>query len=378
MPQNNRILLVDDEPRNLKILRIRLEKDFELKEAQSGEEALQVIEEFAPALVLLDIMMEGIDGYEVTRRIREVQSLRGTKIVLVSGKAMIDEKLMGYHAGADDYITKPFNGEELKAKVTVFTNLYNLENQLRKINQDLEAEVTRRCDQLLGAERLASIGLLSAEIVHNLKNPLTIIMFNANLLEREIGNNPRLTKITSASNKILEIIKSVLITSPSDIQDEYENVSVTAVIKEELDFLNLQSEFKHSIQKKINFNSEFSIYGARIQLAQILGNLIKNAAEAMIESSDKTVTITTETIGNDNFIRIADTGEGISKENLDKIFESQFSTKDGKNGKPLGNGLGLPYVKKTIEALGGQITVQSKLGQGTEFTLRFPVSLQAS
>ena len=114
-PARSRILAVDDNCRNLDILRLILEDHFALETATSGERALALAPVFEPDLILLDIMMPGIDGYETCRRLRAEARLRGTKIIMVSAKAMVSERLEGYEAGADDYVTKPFDDEELLA-----------------------------------------------------------------------------------------------------------------------------------------------------------------------------------------------------------------------------------------------------------------------
>lgn len=120
MAKKTKILVVDDDPMNLKFLKEILSDQYNVESALSGEEALEIIFEFMPEILLLDIMMPGIDGYEVCKRIRANKKLANMKILLVSAKAMLNEKLMGYEVGADDYITKPFEHEELLAKIKIF------------------------------------------------------------------------------------------------------------------------------------------------------------------------------------------------------------------------------------------------------------------
>jgi two-component system sensor histidine kinase/response regulator len=124
---SNRILIVDDDPLNVAILEEVLEEGFTLATASSGVEALRVAAEFKPDLFLLDIMMPEMDGYETCRRLRQNPELRFVKIILISAKAMLSERLKGYEAGADDYVTKPFDHAELLAKVKVFLRLKSTE-----------------------------------------------------------------------------------------------------------------------------------------------------------------------------------------------------------------------------------------------------------
>ena len=120
MQRQSRILLVDDNPTNLAILAEMLGDEYRWEAATSGEEALEIAPDFQPDLILLDVMMPGINGYETCRRIRANPALRNVKIVMVSAKALVSERLEGYDAGADDYLTKPFDEEELLAKVRVY------------------------------------------------------------------------------------------------------------------------------------------------------------------------------------------------------------------------------------------------------------------
>ena len=125
--QYSRILIVDDNPIMMAILEELLGDAYLLKTAGSGEEALAIAPHFQPALVLLDILLPGIDGYETCRRMRDLPGLHGTKILMLSAGTLVDERLQGYQAGADDYITKPFDPGELLAKVRVYLRLQSVE-----------------------------------------------------------------------------------------------------------------------------------------------------------------------------------------------------------------------------------------------------------
>jgi DNA-binding response OmpR family regulator len=112
MEVQGKILTVDDDPNNIAVVEELLEDSYDLKTAASGQEALEITRDFRPDIILLDIVMPGLNGYEVCRRLREHYTPQQTKIIMVSARAMVSERLEGYQAGADDYITKPFNGDE--------------------------------------------------------------------------------------------------------------------------------------------------------------------------------------------------------------------------------------------------------------------------
>jgi len=119
MQIKKKILVVDDDPNNIVIVGELLGDDYDLKTATTGEEALEITLHFLPDIILLDIMMPGIDGYDVCRRLREHSTLQYAKIIMVSAKAMVSERLKGYEVGANDYLTKPFEEDELLEKVRV-------------------------------------------------------------------------------------------------------------------------------------------------------------------------------------------------------------------------------------------------------------------
>ena len=117
MQTQEKILAVDDDPNNITILEELLDDSYDLKISSNGEQALALAREFRPDMILLDIMMPGMNGYELCRRMREHEALRDTKIIMLSARAMSSEQLEGYRAGADDYVTKPFDCDELLKKM---------------------------------------------------------------------------------------------------------------------------------------------------------------------------------------------------------------------------------------------------------------------
>ncbi len=166
MEKRGRILLVDDNPLNLDILRKILRKDYELALAEDGEACLRLLPEFLPQLVLLDIMMPGIDGYEVCRRIKTSSMGAFIQVILVSGKGSTAERLEGYAAHADDYVVKPFDHDELVSKVRVQFRLCEAQqqlsaarDQLQRYARDLERAVSRRTLQLAATQDMVVFAL---------------------------------------------------------------------------------------------------------------------------------------------------------------------------------------------------------------------------
>jgi signal transduction histidine kinase len=366
------ILVVDDEPRNLRIIQKALEKKYELDFAEDGESALEKIKDNTPAIILLDIMMPGIDGYEVCRKVREGLGNKLIKIILVSGKAMVEERLKGYEVGANDYVVKPFIKEELEAKVKVFLELYRAETKLLHINNSLEEEIVKRTDQLLKSEKMAFIGMHSAEIVHNLKNPLAIIKGYGQILQKKDPDNKYAPLIMSGVDKLELIIKSILETTRVNFDDEKQKVDINKIVKSELEVLNINLDYKHEVVTHLELNEVSTVIGSPGHFSQIFGNLFSNANDAMFECRKKELRI--KTCEDEDFVKvlIADTGCGITEENLEKVFEPLFTTKSREKdeGGPVGTGLGLASCKRMIEGYGGTINIRSIVGEGTEFEVK--------
>ena len=142
-----RILIVDDDEKNIKLLRIMLGDTYDIDTATNGREGVEKALEVIPDIILLDIMMPEMDGYAACRAIREEKSLKMVKIILLSAKAFLKDRLDGYEAGADDYLSKPFEESELHSKIRVFWRLVQTEKRLRDWNTDLEMEVARRTSE---------------------------------------------------------------------------------------------------------------------------------------------------------------------------------------------------------------------------------------
>jgi two-component system sensor histidine kinase/response regulator len=140
MQVQGKILTVDDDPNNITIIEELLDDNYELKTATSGEEALEIAQQFRPDIILLDIMMPGMNGYEVCRKLREHCTSEYTKIIMVSARAMVSERLEGYKSGADDYITKPFDGDELLAKIKLYMELKPAE-EMNHINCEIATSI---------------------------------------------------------------------------------------------------------------------------------------------------------------------------------------------------------------------------------------------
>jgi len=374
MSRKNKILIVDDSRSIVAAMVDILKDDFDIQIAYSGEEALKIIKDFKPDLLLLDVVMTGINGYEVCRKIRSEGSYGYTKIIMVSSKTMLEELLKGYEAGADDYIGKPFKEEELLAKVRVFMRLKSVEDELKRVNSILDEQVRVRTKQLLDAEKMAVIGRYAAGIVHNLNNPLQAIMGNAELLSMKHPDNQNIMNLRKAAAQMKKIISSILSTSYKESGTEYTFISLNEVLNDQIELFKANPFFKHQIQIQINLSDLPAYGGIYHHFSQSFGNLIKNAVDAMYKSKTRILSVSTAVLNEYIIIKISDTGHGIPPAKMDKIFNPFFTTKplSASDERPTGTGLGLASAKEMIGSYGGDILVESEIGKGTTLTIKLP------
>ena len=346
----NKVLIVDDDILNLEILEEILTEFCNVKTAQSGYEAFEVLPSFMPDLILLDIMMPGMDGYEVCKKIRSEEKYNYIKIILVSGKAMLEERLEGYNAGADDYITKPFIDEELEAKVKVFLKLKRSE------------EVDRIKGDLL---RVFS---------HETRTPLNGILLSAELLmdDEALSSESKeyVNVINESGKRLLEFVQKTtfLCDLKSGIELNLTNESLEMHIKNSLIKVDRHLK-KKNITLSLNLESDILLNADWGMMVKVFVYILENA----IKFSNNNSTVHFETTKEDNYckILIKDNGKGIDPEWIDKIF-NEFAIKDVMHHQK-GLGLSLAISRNIVELHGGTIDVKSTKGSGATFIITIPV-----
>lgn len=382
MSKKQQILIVDDEPRNVRIIIEVLEDLVEIKTAVSGEEALEALKVYKPDLVLLDIMMPGIDGYEVCRQIRKNPSLALTKVILVSGKAMIDERLMGYGCGADDYMTKPFVPEELLAKANVFLRLTRMESEVIELNHNLEQRVQERTEQLLNTEaklitsaKMAALGEMAGGIAHEINTPLSTVRMVAEQIE-ELVQDAELDRVTIAQKtqvisntvqRISVIISGLRSFSRDGSKDCLGWVPVQRVVTDTLALCGEKIKYNSIDIDVEQITDDIKIQCRSVQISQVLLNLISNACDAVADQNERWIKISAQKQSGVVKIFVSDSGQGIPEKVRDKIFQPFFTTKEIGRG----TGLGLSISKGIIESHGGSLSVDSS-SQNTRFVIQIP------
>lgn len=375
MEKKFKILVIDDSPSIVEFMKEILQPEYTVQSAPSGEAALEILKNYAPDIILLDVAMGGMNGYEVCSAIRAKGNHGFVKIIMISSGASLKERLKGYESGADDYLPKPFKEEELLAKVRVFLRLKNVEDQLKAVNDQLHDQVKIRTKQLIDAEKMAAIGRYAAGIVHNLNNPLQVIMGTSQLLSMKNPNDKNIMRQRKAAAEMKQIIASILQTGFLDSKNESVNINLNDVLTKQIDLMRANPFFKHQVKTVLDLQPLPPYRGLYSHFSQSLGNLLKNAVEAMYGCQRRILTVSTSADKENINIRIADTGQGIEPDSMQRIFDPFFTTKPltAHDDRPTGTGLGLASAKEMIESYSGKILVKSVVGTGTIFEVQLPI-----
>ncbi|HNC44418.1 MAG TPA: response regulator [Acidobacteriota bacterium] len=370
MPQP-KILIVDDNAKNRAICEEILMDEYELCHAVDGVEALEKVPVFQPDLILLDLMMPRMDGYEVCRRLKSDPHTTHVMIVCVSAKGQTAEIVEGFQAKADDYIVKPFSEEELLARVRAALRLKLTQDELKRVNTNLEEIVAKRTAQLIEAERLAVIGRNVAQMAHNFRGALTTITLSAQLGAAGVGEpKEHFSRVERSAQNIIKVIATTLTRIKQKETIHPEPTDINAILQSIQEFLDLDARYKTCQEKSFILAEGLpSVTGIPGDFQQIFENLIYNALDAMEESVRRTLHVRSYWNQTESavMVEIKDSGSGISEANLARIFDPLFTTKSS------GTGLGLASCQQLLETYGGCIRVESIPGEGSTFTVLLPV-----
>lgn len=402
----NTILIVDDNATNLGVLfEYLMAKGFKVLVAQSGEDALNLLDEVLPDMILLDILMPGIDGFETCRQIKTRTATADIPIIFMTAVSDTIDKVKGFDLGAVDYITKPFQHEEVLARVETQLTLQRLKKRLQKkndelaeANRNLEKLLSEKTSQLIQQEKSAIIGRMLQGIIHNLKTPLAVIKNSTSVIRRKMtklknaGAYEQLNDkcasmlasmaedtetVTRAYAHIITIVDNLMAKSRMDQEEDFANININKLLEQELAFFKANAQFKHNTKKIVDFDTVIEaqpmIY---TNVAQVVENLIHNALDAMWNADTQQLTITTRQDEKNIYVDISDTGMGIPADKINKIFTPFYTTKpargDEQTGEPTGTGLGLHTCVELLKPLNGRLSVTSEPGKGSTFTIELP------
>lgn len=349
---NQTILIVDDNIDTVELLRKRLKAEgYNTEEAYDGEEALKKVYEVYPDLIILDVMMPKMDGYEVCQRLKTDDRTKFIPIIMLTAKSDVESKVKGLDIGADDYVPKPFDYRELSARV--------------------RSLITRKetAEKVIEEEKTESVRKLIDSLSHEIRNPIVSIAGFTKKVYDNLPpgdpNKPYLMTILQEAERLERLLKEILNLKMIAI-GFLENVNPKIAIEEILEELEKEIEDK-AIEVETDFKDVPSFYIDKEHFKIVLRNIIKNAIEAMEKSEKRLLKISLEQVKNEIEIRISDTGKGIPKELIKKIFDPFFTS------KVYGPGLGLSVALTIVQYYKGFISVESEPGKGSTFIIRIPV-----
>ena len=365
------ILIVDDSPQNIISLQKVLEKNnFEVDTASSGEEALKKILKKSYVLIILDVQMPGMDGFEVAEAISGYSKAKETAIIFLSAAtANINLITKGYSSGGLDYISKPVDMNILLLKVKTFYRIYEQSRALNEMQVALRAEIEFRKEAERKKDEFISIAS------HELKTPMTSIKGYIQLLERSLDKNDKetiRTRLHKVQNQIEKL--NLLITDLLDIS-KIESGKLK-FNKKYFAFDNLldhiievmqQSNPHVRILKKGEFEAD--IYADEMRIEQVIINFITNAIKYAPDGEE--IHITTEMRGDDIYFSVRDFGIGMSQEHQQKVFEKFYRIEET-SARFQGLGIGLYICQEIIERHNGIIGANSIPDEGSEFYFQIP------
>ena len=344
-----RILIVDDEEYNLLIVSkiLELNVDCQFKTVSTGQEALSVIEDFDPDIVLLDVRMPEMDGYEVCRGIRQGAIAQYAKIIMISGLSSIDERLEGYAAGADDYITKPFVKEELLAKIQVYSKLSRMEE--------------------VDSMKKTAMGILS----HEARTPLNGILMGSELLADLPSLDDDAKKyallIKDSGTRIKNLVDKI--SRYCELQDGVQLVLEERAVRGEIrELIGLHSSHPTKAQIDLTANESLSLLSDWELLREAISHLLGNALERNPDGG-KIQVVVEETAGGVQ-ISVIDQGKVVSPGFCEKVFEGLYTPDLMHHHR--GTGLGLAITKEIASLHGGEVSCQAMEQGGAVFSLYLP------
>jgi two-component system, sensor histidine kinase and response regulator len=365
------LLVVDDDPANRDVLSRRLtQQRHEVRTASNGVDALQLVREAAFDLVLLDILMPDMDGYEVLNHIKADVRLQHIPVIMISALNEVQSVVRCIEAGAEDYLAKPFDATLLKARIGA-----SLE---KKRGRDRESVLFEQLHD--NYKRLQEVEKLRDDmrnmIVHDLRTPLTAVIMGVEMLERNGALNEsqqQLVTIAAGGGRtLLGMINDLLDVEKMEsgaTQLQYEELSATKLVAGAVaQVASLAADGDTKLVTEIA--ADFPPFaGDQNKLSRTLVNLIANAIKF---TRVGTVTITAARADAEHVrFAVRDTGDGIPAAAFARIFE-KFGQLDARS--KVGTGLGLAFCKLAVEAHGGQIAVESTLGEGSTFSFTVPIA----
>ena len=375
--EKNSILIVDDDTSNLIELTHILRPDYKVRVVKDGTSALANANEYLPDIILLDVIMPDMNGFEVLAELKKSDKTKSIPVIFITGMKESVNESEGLTLGAVDYIRKPFDTMVVKLRVSQQLEIINLQRDLKKALAAAEAAA----EAAEAANKSKSSFLTNMS--HEIRTPMNAIMGITDILMQnqtltdEIAEG--LDKIYASSEMLLGIINDILDFSKIEagkldiIPAPYR---VASMVNDAI-HLNMMRIGNRPIkfELQINENIPAELTGDNLRIKQILNNLLSNAFK-YTDSGKVIMSLVTEyEPGADEallIITVEDTGHGMSKEQLDKVFDEYSRFNESTNRSIEGTGLGLSITQRLVNLMNGILNVESELDKGTTVTIRLP------
>lgn len=382
------ILIADDNQNNLRVLSSMLERlGYKVRVATSGELAIKSVKLIKPDLILLDIHMPDIDGYEACRILKSSVEYSDIPVIFLSALSEVFNKIKAFEAGGVDYITKPFELEEVRIRIE---NHIKLEENTRMLREALD-DLRNKESLLVQNEKMVALGTLTSGIAHEINNPVNFISNSISALEERVSAiysenrlpdsemiedfNTIFMNISTGLEQVTGIVHSLRSYSRVDT-DNMLDTDINEVVNSALTILHYRLGQRISVDRQF---PPFALVKCQPgRLSQVFINVISNSIDAIeealeagiIQNDSGKIIINIDNVETRLVIKITDNGVGIDSSVLNRVFDPFFTT------KPVGRGtgLGLSICQSIIRNHGGSISIESSVKNGTSVIISLPIS----
>jgi len=375
------IMVVDDQPNNLKVIASVLENDYTLSFANNGFNALKIIDKVMPQLILLDVMMPVMDGFEVCRKLKSAEKTKEIPVIFLTAKTGIDDITTGFECGAVDYIAKPFNPREVKIRVENHLKLYHAQQEIMEKNRALlEAEELLQEKNSILEKMNVEKDKFFTIIAHDLRSPFNSILNLSEMILEGIRDKESYEEMETyanvmnqASNKAFNLLNNLLEWAQAQtgrVRFNPEWLNLSTEVNGISDLLLEQATSK-SITLRQQVSPETTVFADKLMLQTILRNLIGNGIKFTHPGGE--VSITGTETPQATVISITDNGIGMDETMLKNIFTiNKVAGRQGTAGES-STGLGLMLCKEFVGRHNGEITAESREAHGSTFSVSLPL-----
>jgi signal transduction histidine kinase len=365
------LLVVDDVETNIDLLLETLSEDYVVRVATDGAGALDSVKKSRPDLILLDVMMPGMDGFEVCRRLKDDPTTHEVPVIFITALNDTIDKVKGFSVGGVDYVTKPFQPEEVLARVSAHLEIRRQKLELHHQKYELQQSYDKLRETEIQRDSLVHM------IVHDMRSPLFVILGNLEMVEMKPLPDVISTCIgraMSASYMLMEMISTLLDVSKMEAGQmtlEFSEVYMRDMVMETIQMLE---PLRYQRRLTLTAPEEMeAITGDTRLIRRILQNLIGNALK-FTDKDKGIITICIEIVAKDKMrVSVVDNGRGIPLEYHDKVFDKFRQVAAQNQGQGYSTGLGLTFCKLAVEAHGGKIGLESEVGMGSTFWFELPL-----